>query len=106
MPSELLKQAPVAMFKESPHGTVYIETFGGLGSAKELVGKPLYQHPKESTPKQAPVAAQHRFRHPQKTMPDWSAWQPTKIADRPEWEIDSQGYEVEYRALYLHPKGE
>ena len=52
---------------------------------------------------QKPVAAQHRFRHPQKTMPDWSAWQPTAIADRPAWEIDSQGYEVEYRELYAAP---
>lgn len=51
-----------------------------------------------------PVAAQHRFRHPQKTMPDWSAWQPCKIKHgRPAWEFDSQGYEVEYRELYTSP---
>lgn len=50
-----------------------------------------------------PVAAQHRFRHPQKTMPDWSPWQPCNVRNRPAWEIDSQGYEVEYRALYTHP---
>lgn len=49
----------------------------------------------------APVAAQQRFRHPQKTTRDWSAWQPASInLDRPSWEIDSQGYEVEYRLLY------
>ena len=52
-----------------------------------------------------PVAAQHRFRHPQKTMPDWSAWQPCKIKHgRPAWEFDSQGYEVEYRELYTSPQ--
>ena len=51
-----------------------------------------------------PVAAQHRFRHPQKIMPDWSVWQPCKVAQRPAWEIDSQGYEVEYRALYAAPQ--
>lgn len=48
-----------------------------------------------------PVAAQHRFRHPQVTPRDWSSWQPASISlDRPSWEIDSQGYEVEYRLLY------
>jgi hypothetical protein len=51
-----------------------------------------------------PVAAQHRFRHPQKTMPDWSPWQPCKVADRPAYALDSQGYQVEYRALYTHPQ--
>lgn len=51
-----------------------------------------------------PVAAQHRFRHPQKSTPDWSVWQPCKVAQRPAWEIDSQGYEVEYRALYAAPQ--
>ena len=56
-------------------------------------------------PDQEPVAAQHRFRHPQKTMPDWSAWQPCKIKHgRPAWEFDSQGYEVEYRELYTSPQ--
>lgn len=57
----------------------------------------------EQAEKQEPVTAQHRFRHPQKTMPNWSAWQPTKVANRPPWEIDSQGYEVEYRNLYTTP---
>lgn len=47
-----------------------------------------------------PVAAQHRFRHPQKTMPDWSVWQPTEVRDRKPWSIDSMGYEVEYRELF------
>lgn len=52
-----------------------------------------------------PVAAQSRFRHPQKTTPDWSAWQPAPInLDRPSWEIDSQGFEVEYRLLYATPQ--
>ena len=37
-------------------------------------------------------------------MPDWSIWEPCKVSKRPAWEIDSQGYEVEYRALYLHPQ--
>lgn len=53
--------------------------------------------------KQEPVAAQHRFRHPQKTMPNWSIWQPCAISNRPAWAIDSQGYEVEYRPLYALP---
>ncbi len=53
---------------------------------------------------QEPVAAQQRFRHPQKTMPNWSEWQPASITHRrPPWEIDSQGYEVEYRLLYTTP---
>ena len=53
---------------------------------------------------QEPVAAQHRFRHSQKGTPDWSVWQPCKVAQRPAWEVDSQGYEVEYRALYTAPQ--
>src|SRR5690554_1093976 len=53
----------------------------------------------------APVAAQHRFRHPQKSTRDWSVWQPAPIdLDRPSWEIDSQGFEVEYRLLYDAPQ--
>ena len=52
-----------------------------------------------------PVAAQHRFRHPEKGTPDWSVWQPCKINNkRPAHEIDSQGYQVEYRALYTAPQ--
>lgn len=54
-------------------------------------------------PEQGPVAAQHRFRHPQKGTPDWSVWQPCSVSNRPAWEIDSHGYEVEYRALYATP---
>ena len=50
-----------------------------------------------------PVTAQHRFRHPQKKMPDWSPWQLCAVSNRPSWEIDSQGYEVEYRQLYTNP---
>jgi len=60
----------------------------------------------EMQEKQDPAAAQHRFRHPQKGTPDWSAWQPTTIGDRPAWEIDTHGWEVEYRALYAHPSPE
>lgn len=62
----------------------------------------------EAMERQEPVAAQHRFRHPQKTMPNWSIWQPCAISNRPAWAIDSQGYEVEYRPLYALPgaKGE
>lgn len=52
---------------------------------------------------QEPVAAQQRFRHPQKTMPDWSIWQSCFVRSRPAWEVDSQGYEVEYRPLYAAP---
>ena len=54
---------------------------------------------------QEPVAAQHRFRHPEKGTPDWSVWQPCKINNkRPAHEIDSQGYQVQYRALYTAPQ--
>ena len=62
----------------------------------------------EQMERQEPVAAQHRFRHPQKTMPNWSTWQPCAISNRPAWEIDWQSYEVEYRPLYAHAgaKGE
>lgn len=53
---------------------------------------------------QEPVAAQRRFRHPQKTMPDWAPWQPCRVDMRQEnWSIDSMGYEVEYRNLYARP---
>ena len=58
----------------------------------------------EQPAEQEPVTAQHRFRHPQKGTPDWSVWQPCKVAQRPAWEVDSQGYEVEYRALYTAPQ--
>lgn len=48
-----------------------------------------------------PVAAQVRYRHPQKTMPDWSPWQPAEVdMNRPSYSVDSVGYEVEYRVLY------
>lgn len=60
--------------------------------------------PQPQLAQQEPVAAQQRFRHPQKTMPDWSPWQPCKVVDRPAWQIDSQGYEVEYRDLYTSPQ--
>jgi hypothetical protein len=51
-----------------------------------------------------PVAAEQRFRNPQKGTPDWSVWQPAMVSKiRPAWEIDSLGYEVEYRLLYTHP---
>lgn len=54
---------------------------------------------------QEPVTAQHRFRNPQRGTPDWSVWQPCKVEKkRPVWEIDSQGFEVEYQALYTHPQ--
>ena len=53
---------------------------------------------------QEPVTAQFRFRHPQKTMPDWAPWQPCKVdMRRGNWTIDSMGYEVEYRNLYAAP---
>lgn len=51
-----------------------------------------------------PAAAQSRWRHPQKTMPDWSAWTPAEVRDsRAAWAIDGTGYEVEYRLLYTTP---
>lgn len=56
---------------------------------------------------QEPVAARVRFRHPQKTMPDWSVWQQTKVKpNAPAWTIDGAGYEVEYQPLYAAPVSE
>jgi hypothetical protein len=53
---------------------------------------------------QEPVAAQIRFRRPEKGTPDWSIWQPAKVnINREVRSIDEQGWEVEYRLLYLHP---
>lgn len=53
---------------------------------------------------QQPVAAQIRYRHPQKTMPDWSAWQQAPVdMTKLTWWIDSVGYENEYRLLYAAP---
>ena len=50
---------------------------------------------------QKPVAAQVRFRRPEKGLADWSIWQQTTIKpNMPAWSIDSAGYEVEYRLLY------
>lgn len=48
-----------------------------------------------------PIAAQIRFRHPQKNYPDWSVWMLAEVdTTRPDWYVDSVGYEVEYRLLY------
>lgn len=53
-----------------------------------------------------PAVTQVRFRRPEKGMPDWSVWQDLPV-DRFDPErtkyIDSQGYEVETRALYTRP---
>ena len=62
-------------------------------------------------PKPEPVAAQHRFRFPRSSTlwarkigsPDWGRWHECKVANRPAWEIDSQGWEVQYRPLYTAP---
>lgn len=52
-----------------------------------------------------PVSAQVRYRRPEKGQPSWSVWQPAAVMlDRPSWEIDSQGWEVEYRLLYTAPQ--
>lgn len=68
------------------------------GTARELYEAFTYGAPAVQV---EPVAAQRRFRHPQKSSQDWSIWQPASISlDRPSWEIDSQGWEVEYRLLY------
>ena len=54
---------------------------------------------------QEPVAAQVRFRRPEKGLADWSVWQQTTIKpNMPAWSIDSAGYEVEYRLLYTAPQ--
>lgn len=52
-----------------------------------------------------PVSTQVRYRRPEKGQPDWSVWQPAPIMlNRPYGEIDSQGWEVEYRLLYTTPQ--
>lgn len=52
-----------------------------------------------------PVSAQVRYRRPEKGQPDWSVWQPAPIMlNRPYGEIDSRGWEVEYRLLYTTPQ--
>lgn len=52
-----------------------------------------------------PVSAQVRYRRPEKGQPDWSVWQPAPIMlNRPHGEIDSRGWEVEYRLLYTTPQ--
>lgn len=82
------------------HGNPYEESDELMQTAAANLRAALEQPQAE----QEPVTAQHRFRHPQKTMPDWSVWQPCKVAKRPAWEIDSQGYEVEYMPLYTQPQ--
>ena len=57
----------------------------------------------EAMEQQEPIIAQHRFRHPHKNRPNWTDWWQCAVSERPAWEIDSQGYEVEYRKLYLAP---
>lgn len=55
--------------------------------------------------KQEPVAAQVRFRRPEKGTPDWSPWQQSALlAEHPAWLIDGAGYEVEYRLIYAQPR--
>lgn len=62
-------------------------------------------------PKPEPVAAQHRFRLALPAAhwalkigsPDWGPWHACKVSNRPSWEIDLQGWEVEYRPLYAAP---
>jgi hypothetical protein len=53
------------------------------------------------------VAAQARFRHPQKGTPDWSPWQPAAIrCSHQTYYIDTQGWETEYRLLYAAPQSQ
>lgn len=60
---------------------------------------------KSSAITEQPVAAQIRYRHLQKNMPDWSIWQMAPIdTEKPDWWIDSVGYQVEYRLLYTRCK--
>jgi hypothetical protein len=56
-----------------------------------------------AAPRPEPELAQHRFRHPRKGSPNWGEWHECSVRNRPAWEIDSQGYEVEYRPLYTAP---
>lgn len=77
---------------------------GDEASAIEL-GVKAWNRRAQAAPEAKPVAAQHRFRNPQKTETDWTIWQGTTVnKDRPSWEIDSKGYEVEYRLLYAAPQ--
>lgn len=52
-----------------------------------------------------PVAAQVRYRRPEKGLPSWSVWQPSKVDEtKPKYHFDEQGWEVEYRLLYTVPQ--
>lgn len=90
---ELMQQALDALTPLAGEDANHTEQYAAYQALRERLAQP----------EQGPVAAQHRFRHPQKGTPDWSVWQPCSVSNRPAWEIDSQGYEVEYRALYATP---
>lgn len=93
---ELLRQVLDALCAamEFDAGDAESEVFDAATALREALEQPAVE----------PVAAQHRFRHPQKTEPDWSPWQQCDVRNRPPYEIDTQGWEVEYRPLYTAPQ--
>lgn len=73
----------------------------------EFQAKWKYQQMLAAAPAQQvdPVSAQVRYRRPEKGLLDWSVWQSAPIMlNRPYGEIDSRGWEVEYRLLYTTPQ--
>lgn len=94
LPREVVQEAVEALGRyatdESPEGWHAIAALNALRAAL-------------AAPEPEPVLAQHRFRHPRKGSPNWGEWHECSVRNRPAWEIDSQGYEVEYRPLYTAP---
>jgi hypothetical protein len=94
---------PVA-WMESPHGVIRANPDYRSNFPSQLLHWqiPLYTAPPAPQPEPVAVSARHRFRHP-RNGPDWGKWYECSVRNRPAWEIDSQGYEVEYRPLYAAP---
>lgn len=86
-----------------PDGTMVFESTvisnQRLNNNQKLYASP----PPPAEPAMEPVTAQHRFRHPQNTTPDWSPWKECPITNRVASYVDSLGYEIEYRNLYAAP---
>jgi hypothetical protein len=78
---------------------------GEIPEATEQEIQAYKLHIKAQQVGQEPVAAQVRFRRPEKGTPDWSPWQPAAVSlSHPAWTVDSVGWEVEYRLLYTTPQ--
>lgn len=95
LPRSVMEQTIEAMRRSGEQRGSTASEFNAIEALRAALEQPQVE--------QEPVTARHRFRNPQRGTPDWSVWQPCKVEKRPVWEIDSQGFEVEYQALYTHP---